>query len=207
MSIIDKFIKNQYKELEELEDKYLSAYYSKSKSVIKRSNEIKCILLDLGMSHLQCNTICKKLQNIIVPVGTKSKIRGDLFNSIIAKEIRLCLKKLKIKNVKFDLEKKHAMFPEIPDWIIKKNNKILVGFNQIALFGGGHQLNRGSKYIMDDGMHKKLANKSIKMICVVKDIPLKHHGKAKNILIKGIINNRIFCIGGLMKLIKEYFIS
>jgi len=67
----------------------------------------------------------------LIPSGTKGVIRGNLFNKII-KEYLL--------NLNLD---------EIPDWIIKNNSnkKIIVGMNQIDLWNGGHQINRGFKYI------------------------------------------------------------
>ena len=206
--IIKKFIKEQYKELSQLQDDMLTADYYCTKSVKKRVEFVKKLLLDAGLSHFKSHEICKKLMmNCLVPAGTKSKVRGDHFNHIIANEISISLKKLKIEGCVFLTEKSHAMFHEIPDWIITNKDKILVGFNQISLFGGGHQVNRGGKYIMDDAIHRKLARENIKMVCVVKDIPIQKHGKSHNILIKGIKTQRLFCIRGLRKLIKDYFVN
>jgi hypothetical protein len=198
---LNKFIKEQYKELPELNDEYLIANYCKSKSVIKRNNLIKSILLDAGLSHSKCCEISRKLLiNVIVPPGTKSTIRGNRFNNIIAKELKKYTKKLSL-----EIEVKHPMFHEIPDWIISKNNKILVGFNQISLFGGGHQLNRGSKYILDESFHRKLNKANIKMVCIVKDLPINKTGKSRDILLKGIQKKRLYCIGGLKTMINNYF--
>jgi hypothetical protein len=201
---INTFVKDQYRELPELNDEYLIANYCKSKSVIKRNNLIKNILLDAGLTHSKCSEISRKLLiNVIVPPGTKSTIRGNRFNDIIAKEL---LKNIKKQNLQLQREKKHSMFHEIPDWIITKNNKTLVGFNQISLFGGGHQLNRGSKYILDDSFHRKLNKANIKMVCVVKDLPFNKTGKSYDILLKGIQKKRLYCIGGLKKMCNDYFL-
>lgn len=199
-------MKLQYRELPELNDDMLIADYCKSKSVIRRLHLLKNILLEAGISHVKSHEICKKLLlECLIPAGTKSNVRGGKFNHIIAKELALNLKKLKMKDYALCVEKKHAMFPEIPDWIIQKGRKTLVGFNQISLFGGGHQLNRGYKYIMDDKMHADHKRLNVKMVCIVKEIPINKGGKSHSILMKGIKTQRIFCVGGLNKLIKDYF--
>ena len=122
----------------------LIADYHKTNSVKKQLEYIKSILIKHGLSHTVCNKIAREL--LVIPPGTKSHIRGYRFNQIIKKEIQKCLRKLKLdKDVVFEVEKKHCKFHEIPDWVITKGKKTLVGYNQISLFGGGHQLNRGSK--------------------------------------------------------------
>jgi hypothetical protein len=205
--MIAKFIKEQYRELPELNDDRLIANYCQTRSVKKRCELLQTILVDAGLSYYKACQVSKKLLlQFLIPAGTKSKVRGDRFNAIIAKEITICLKKLKINHsVIFDLEKKNSQFHEIPDWIITKNDKLLVGFNQISLFGGGHQINRASKYILDESMHDRLTTKNIKMVCVVKDLPIKNGGKSKDIFLKGIEKKRIYCIGGIKKLLQEYF--
>lgn len=200
--ILDLFIKEQYKDLPNLTDDMLIADYYKTKSVKKQLDNIKKVLEEYKISHVNCCKIAKKL--LVIPPGTKSHIRGCKFNDIISIEIKKSIKRLKL-NLDFKLEKKHDSFHEIPDWIISNDKKTLVGYNQISLFGGGHQLNRGSKYILDDTLHKKLNKKRIKMVCIVKDIPKSKKGKSYDILLKGIEKKRIYCIGGIQKLIKEYF--
>lgn len=202
MKLIDDFKKKQYRELPELDDDVLFSRYCDAPSVKRRLAEIKCLLQDYGLSHTQCASLAKKL--LVIPPGTKSHIRGCMFNEIVKREIKKILRK-KSPEVCAEFEKHHASFSEIPDWIICKGNKILVGFNQISLFGGGHQLNRASKYIMDDTIHRKLSKRRIKMVCIVRDLPVNSTGKSRNILIKGIEKKRIYCVGGLKKLIQEYF--
>ena len=66
---------------------------------------------------------------------------------------------------------------EIPDWYIleKSTNKIIIGMNQLDLWGGGQQLNRGSKYIENN----KHNSKDSKLLCVVcNEIQFKSKNKA-----------------------------
>lgn len=202
MTLIDEFKKQQYRELTELDDDVLFSRYCDTPSVKKRVSEIKSVLREHGLSHSACALLAKKL--LVIPPGTKSHIRGCMFNDIVKREIMKVLGRSKA-DVCAEFEKHHACFPEIPDWILSKGNKILVGFNQISLFGGGHQLNRASKYVMDDSIHRLLSKRRIKMVCVVKDLPVKATGKSRDILLKGIDKKRIYCVGGLKKLIAEYF--
>ena len=208
VDVIDKFMCEQYVDLPELCDDVLISVYAKSKSVKSKVERLKTILVKSGLSHLKSTQVCKEiLLDFLVPAGTKSKVRGDKFNNIVASKISCHIKNLKLKRCVFERESAHGMFHEIPDWILKRGSRILVGFNQISLYGGGHQLNRASKYILDDVMHQKLARQGIKMVCIVKDVPVTAKGKSHSILIKGIKAKRIYCVGGLKKLIKEYFVE
>jgi hypothetical protein len=84
----------------------------------------------------------------LIPAGTKGVIRGNKFNNIVKNYIITI--NLDIKRFDICFEKKHNNFitTEIPDWYIydKSINRIIIGMNQLDLWGGGQQLNRGSKY-------------------------------------------------------------
>jgi hypothetical protein len=206
MDIVECFIKEQYRDLPELSDDVLMSQYCSTQSVRKRLSQIKNVLLEFGLTHLDASLAAKKLLNI--PPGTKAKVRGDQFNRIVANEVRAQMKKLKIDGqIDMQVEKRHDMFHEIPDWILTRDKKVLVGYNQISLFGGGHQLNRASKYVLDDSLHAKLSKRRVKMVCVVKDIPKGMRGKSHDILIKGIARKRIYCVGGIKKLLREFFVD
>lgn len=200
--LIENFIRKQHKAIPELEDDALVSYYRKCKSVRSRLDKIRKTLSEHGFDHEKSAKLA--LQLLEVPPGTKSHVRGNLFNDIISREISAILRKLKL-DADFQKEKRHPFFHEIPDWIVTKKGKTLVGYNQISLFGGGHQLNRASKYVMDDKFHAKLSKRRIKMICVVRDVPRLRSGKSFEILSKGIAKRRIYCMKGLKSLINEYF--
>lgn len=203
----DEFMKTQYRDLPELEDDMLIADYCKSASVCKRMCAIKCALLSAGLSASKSHSVSKKLLPWIVPAGTKSKIRGDRFNEIVAREVRRWAKR--IPGCVFKREHKHRCFDEIPDWIVERDGKTLAGFNQISLFGGGHQVNRGNKYVLDDAFHDRLSPENVRMICVVKDVPRASGGrssKAVKILERGLEKRRIYGVAGVRRLLDEYFV-
>ena len=55
------------------------------------------------------------------------------------------------KKFKIAVQKKHLVYntDEIPNQYIenKENDKVVIGMNQIDLWSGGHQTNRGLKYV------------------------------------------------------------
>jgi hypothetical protein len=86
----------------------------------------------------------------LIPAGTKGVIRGNKFNDIVMKTI--INMHLDNKRFKVCFEEHCSIIDtsERPDWYILDitNNRVLIGMNQIDLWSGGHQLNRGSKYII-----------------------------------------------------------
>ena len=75
----------------------------------------------------------------LIPAGTKGVIRGNKFNNIV-KNI--------IENIKLDESRYTICYEkqcelcitsEIPDWFIQEKitNKIIIGMNQLDLWGGG----------------------------------------------------------------------
>src|SRR3989344_8164315 len=87
----------------------------------------------------------------LIPPGTKGVKRGQKFNEII----KNYLKSLNLSDLRFEIEfEKKLPFIETferPDWYIfdKQENRFIIGMNQLDLWSGGHQLNRGSKYIIN----------------------------------------------------------
>ena len=137
-----------YETLEELTDAKLMCQYKDCKSV---KNEIKKLSDVLGKyidEEIKQKIIQEYLLQLI-PAGTKGVIRGNKFNNIVKQFIT----KLALDTDRFEIcfEKKCEghITTEIPDWYIleKSTNKIIIGMNQLDLWGGGQQLNRGSKYI------------------------------------------------------------
>lgn len=101
----------------------------------------------------------------LIPAGTKGAIRGNKFNKIVQEFIE----NLNLDNDKFRIrfERKcgHCDTEEIPDWYIseKSTHKVIIGMNQIDLWSGGQQTNRGSKYLMGN----KINTDTSKLLCVV----------------------------------------
>ena len=137
-----------YETLKELTDAKLICEYKDCNSV---KNEIKKLSDVLG-KYIDEETKQKIIQEYLfqlIPAGTKGVIRGNKFNNIVKQFIT----KLALDTDRFEIcfEKKCEghFTTEIPDWYIleKSTNKIIIGMNQLDLWGGGQQLNRGSKYI------------------------------------------------------------
>jgi hypothetical protein len=60
---------------------------------------------------------------------------------------------------------------EIPDWYIleKSTGKVIIGMNQLDLWSGGHQINRGAKYLIDNNVNLNLIdgeNISLLHMCI-----------------------------------------
>jgi hypothetical protein len=114
---------------------------------------------------------------------------------------------LKLDNniFKIEFEKKHNTFhsSEIPDFYIyhKKYNKIIIGMNQLDLWSGGQQSNRGEKY-----MNKSFTD-NCKILCVVcNHTEVKTNNNKKYDLFKiGFKNNTLCYIKNLSNIINEYF--
>ena len=138
----------------------------------------------------------------LIPAGTKGIIRGNKFNTIIKNYII----KLNIDINKYDIqfEKKceYHITSEIPDWYIldKSSKKIIIGMNQLDLWNGGHQVNRGFKYIENN----KHNTDNSKLLCVIcNDIYLKTN---KNKIYKiGFENNTLTYLNNLGNIINSYF--
>jgi hypothetical protein len=140
--------------LSELSDENLLPEYKKSQSTNKNISLLKKAIISEGVDKEKCDEIIKKYIMSLIPPGTKGVIRGNKFNKIV--KSKLLSSKYAEKSDIYDIcfEKKHRSIEtnEIPDWYIenKITNKVIIGMNQLDLWGGGHQANRGSKYLLND---------------------------------------------------------
>jgi hypothetical protein len=85
----------------------------------------------------------------------------------------------------------------------KLTNKIIIGMNQLDLWGGGQQLNRGYKYLIDN----KHNNEKSKLLCVVcNEIKFKSKkNKAYELFESGFKNNTLCYLNNLNNIITTYF--
>jgi len=194
-----------YETLEELTDAKLMCEYKESNSV---KNEIRKLSEVLG-KYTDEETTQKIIEDYLlqlIPAGTKGVIRGKKFNNIVKQIITT---KLELDADRFDIyfEKKCEghFTTEIPDWYIleKSTNKIIIGMNQLDLWGGGQQLNRGSKYIENN----KHNNENSKLLCVVcNEIQFKSKkNKAYKLFETGFENNTLCYLNNLQNIITSYF--
>ena len=190
--------------LKELSDEKLLFEYEKSKSVKKALEKLEVVL----SKYIDNETIKKNIKqdylSEIIPPGTKGVIRGNHFNKIVKQFI----KKIDLKKERFDVffEKNCEGYftTEIPDWYIfdKSLNKVIIGMNQLDLWGGGHQTNRGSKYIYVNNN-----NINIKLLCVVCNETKIKSGKSKlfNLFKVGFKNNTLCYLNNLQNIINLHF--
>jgi hypothetical protein len=191
--------------IEKLCDAKLMPEYKECYSV---KNEITRLSNILG-KYIDDDTIQKIIDEYLpqlIPAGTKGVIRGNKFNKIVKEHIEL----LNLDKDKFEVcfEKKCSIHDttEIPDWYIldKINSKVLIGMNQLDLWSGGHQTNRGSKYIFNNEHNSS----NSKLLCVVcYEIQFKSNkNKAYKIFEKGFENNTLCYLNNLNNIINMHFV-
>lgn len=187
--------------IECLTDKQLLPDYMKCKSVIQKIKTLEKILVESNVCENKIKIILSKFTLELVPPGTKGLIRGLKFNKIV-KDFIL---KFELDNNVFEIEfekKPIENISEIPDWYIrnKQNGKLLIGMNQIDLWSGGQQLNRGYKYIMTN-------TTGYKICCVVCNrVKLQTNTSKIFKLFETGFNNKTLCyLNGLKEIIYLYF--
>ena len=194
-----------YKTLEELTDEKLMGEYKECNSV---KNEIQKLKNVLNNNHIDEETTQKIVQEYLlqlIPAGTKGVIRGNKFNNIVKNFITKLLLDTDRFEICFEKKCDGHFTTEIPDWYIleKSTNKIIIGMNQLDLWGGGQQLNRGSKYIENN----KHNNEYSKLLCVIcNEIQFKSiKNKAYKLFETGFENNTLCYLNNLQNIITSYF--
>jgi ribosome maturation factor RimP len=194
--------------IDKLKDNSLLDTYKECKSVKNQIKKLEAILDKNNITLDVKNNIISSYLLELIPPGTKGVIRGNKFNKIIKDEIIKIFIDNKIDEDKYELkfeticEKYNTT--EIPDWYIleKESNKVLIGMNQLDLWGGGQQVNRGSKYLKDN----KHNTKNSKLLCVVcNHIEIKGKNKVYELFNMGFSNNTICYVKNLENIILNYF--
>lgn len=190
-----------YETIAKLNDENLRSEYLNKTSVKNSISELETILNEFVSEDIRTKIIDKYLHKLIPP-GTKSSVRGNKFNRIV---------KDYINNLKLDPDKYEVCFEsncekyttdEIPDWYIleKETNRVMIGMNQMDLWNGGHQLNRGYKYI------KLNETKNITICVVCSYIQFKSsQNKAFKLFEIGYKNNTLCYLNNLSNIISQYF--
>lgn len=141
-----------------------------------------------------------------ISTGAKASIRGNYFNKIVSFEIKRLIRRK--PHITFSTEVRHGLLHEKADWILynKRTKQTLLGFNQIDLWSGGHQLNRGSKYVLDKYLHQRLSKQRVKLINVIAEGPRKltKGTKKYDVVNTGILNNRLFTMTTLKPYVQEF---
>jgi hypothetical protein len=193
-----------YETLAELTDTKLMSQYKECNSVKNEIKKLSEVLIKYTDEETKEKIIFEYLVQLIPP-GTKGVIRGNKFNNIVKQFIT----KLALDTERFDIcfEKKCSthLTSEKPDWYIleKSTNKILIGMNQLDLWGGGQQLNRGYKYI-ENNKHNNINSKLLCVVC--NEIQFKSkNNKAYKLFKIGFENNTLTYLNNLQNIISSYF--
>lgn len=195
-----------YETLEKLTDAGLMSQYQESNSV---KTEIKALesILEKYTDEETKQKIIKEYLLRLIPAGTKGVIRGNAFNNIVKRYITEMGLDSDRFEIRFETKCDNHFTTEIPDWYIleKSTNKIVIGMNQLDLWGGGAQINRGSKYIENN----KHNNKNSKLLCVVcNEIQFKRKtNKPYKFFETGFANNTLCYLNNLKNIIFQHFDS
>lgn len=193
-----------YDTIEQLSDLKLLEEYLKSKSVKKQITKLETILNKYTTDEIK-NKITNEYLFDLIPAGTKGVIRGNRFNSIVKNFlINLNLDKNKF-DVNFEKTSDKYFTTEIPDWYIfnKESNKIIIGMNQLDIWNGGQQLNRGFKYLYNN-IHNTSTSK---LLCVIaNEIKFNNNkSKAYKLFDIGFSNNTLCYLNNLKNIIEDFF--
>lgn len=190
--------------LTKLKDENLLDEYKECKSVKNEIEKLTQILEKHKISDEKIDLILKDYTPNLVPAGTKGVIRGNKFNSIVKDKI----KSFNLDSTRFEIcfEKqcKSCITSEIPDWYIRDttSNRVIIGMNQLDLWQGGQQLNRGSKYLIDN----KYNTEQSKLVCVIANhLQLKKPNKKSQLFEVGFTNNTLTYLNNLENIILKYF--
>lgn len=206
---INHRIQNEYDPKIEtcLSDEQLYESVSNYPKVRKRLNTYRQLLLSNDIDEKKIKNIlsCPDMMKLIIPPGAKGVARGLRFNAIIKNKLTDFIQS-KQSNLELKFESKHPNFSshEIPDWYIydPDTKRILIGMNQVDFWKGGHQMNRGYKYVM----HNK-NNPYYKLVSVVCNyIQFKSsRTKAHKLFEYGFEQNTLCYVGNLIGIISNYF--
>lgn len=191
--------------IDKLTDKNLLKEYKKCKSVKNEIEYLKLVLKKHVTDKEIRNNIINDYLIKLVPAGTKGVIRGNKFNKLVKEK----LESLKFDRNKFEIEFEKkcetCITSEIPDFYMleKKTNKVIIGMNQLDLWGGGQQINRGYKYIIDN-IHNR---ENSKLLCVVcNEYKFKtDKNKAYKLFETGFLNDTLCYLSDIERIIKDYF--
>lgn len=144
------------------------------------------------------------IQSHISP-GLLGNIRGKKHDKIIEKKIKSFKLSPERFTIRFEHKPPNIEIAERPDWYIydKKTKKTIIGMNQIDIFKGGHQTNRGDKYLIDN----KYNNENTKLLCVIcnKTQIKNKNSKAYKFFNVGFTNDTLCYIKNIYNIINTYF--
>lgn len=151
-----------------ISDEALLPVYMESPSVRKNITCLEEVLRKNAVGEEVIQSVMRDYVARLIPPGTKGVIRGNKFNQIVRERIQsLPFLQSPLFTVKFEANHERYPMEEIPDWYIYHHptDTIIIGMNQLDLWSGGQQINRGSKYVLDETKHSNPKCKLLSVIC------------------------------------------
>lgn len=211
MNYINKRISKEicYKTIERLKDVNILSEYKNCKSVKNQIIKLRNILDKNDIDEAKKDNIISDYLIEMIPPGTKGVIRGNKFNDIIKETILDNFVNINDNDsnyiVKFEEYCQIVKTDEKPDWYIlqKSTNKVIIGMNQLDFWKGGHQSNRGYKYILND----KLNTEKTKFLCVIcNEIKFQNKNKkAYKLFQVGFENDTLCYRNNIINIINKFF--
>jgi hypothetical protein len=196
----DRYTEDKFKDIQ-LMSSYITSPSMKN-GVLKKLDEVQ---KELKLDERQTRMFMKKMLPLVIPPGVKANIRGQVFNKYI-KNI-LC-NFAKGKKVTVEFEKKVSDMSEIADWVMHlEGGRTIIGYNQLDIWNGGAQINRGGKYVLDEGLHRRLKKKNTFIVCIVaRKLILKgSESKLARIINVGLRHNILMWPKGLKTYINQMY--
>ncbi len=189
--------------IEKLQDVNLLDIYLRCNSVKNKVSRLTSILKAQNLDDNIIQKIIVEYTLELIPAGTKGTIRGMKFNKIVKNAIYNINLNEERFEIRFEKECDVCPTSEIPDWYIRdtSTNRVLIGMNQLDLWNGGHQTNRGSKYILSG------VRDEYKIVCVVCNAIqfTNSNTKAFKLFQMGFSRNTICYLKNLGNIIIEFF--
>jgi len=188
--------------IRKLKDENLLEEYKSKPSVKKEILKLKTILQKNGVEQEKIDLILDDYALELVPAGTKGVVKGNLFNKIVKEKLEKHLSKFPELELGFEKKHKACETEEIPDFYVynKKTGRIVIGMNQLDLWTGGAQTNRGTKYI-------NFQKEDVKLLCVVANyVEIKSEdNKTFKLFNEGYKNDSLCYLDELCIIIKKFF--
>ena len=193
-----------------LSDDVLASAYAESVCMKKK----RVLFAGMMTQHLGVDTaqtvgaqaFMDDLLRASVAPGLKGVIRGNRFNRLVAEKVRECLGDA--PHLTVTTEEKLPFLNEIPDWCVwdAHSGRRLVGYNQLDLWEGGQQTNRGSKYVVNDALHNQLPEQVSVLSVVAHHVRLQStKNKVYTLFQKGVATQRIAYANHLPSMVRAYF--
>jgi len=187
-----------------LSDSSLFEEYKKATSVKHRINNLTKILSNHDISADSIDKIITDYMHELIPPALKGQVRGIKFNTIVAMRI-MAISLGDEFDIQIEKNCPIVKTDEIPDWYIlnKKSKRVIIGMNQLDLWGGGQQYNRGCKYIFNT----KWNSSDIKLVSVVCNLVVIKSSKNKTYRLfnEGFRRDNLCYLNNLENIIKKFF--